>query len=421
MKFFGMLLAMAFALVPFQVRAQSTCPPIKQDYVLTPGQWQSCFSAKQDTLNFTPVNSAGGTLTGKLVTTPSSTTQAGFSLYPGVAPSAPIDGDVWTTGTGMYVRISGSTIGPLGTPAPNTASANTVYAGPTSGPVGPNTFRALVPDDLPIASTSDLGAVRPDNTTITVSSGVLTAVGAAATTIESGTTNVLNATSGNCLYDNAGVLGDSACLRGVNIQNFDTAGAATYTPSSGLRYAKIECVGAGGAGGGANGSSGNSAGGGGGGGGAYSMVIADAATIGASQSITVGAGGTGSTGPGTTGGDTNVGALCVAKGGFGGGAGTNSPANGGQSGSPAAGTGTVKFGGNGGAPGFGNVGSTAAIGGTGGGSVFAGGAYATSNTGGGQAGRSCGGGGGGGAVFGAASVNGGGGAAGCVIITEYLQ
>lgn len=408
-------------LVPVHASAQSVCAAIQYGAALTPGQWQSCFTAKQDVLNFVPLNSAGGTLTGKLVTTPSSLSQAGFALYPGVAPSAPKDGDVWTTTTGMYVRISGVTVGPLGAPPPSSAAANLVYAGPSSGAAAPTTFRALVPADLPIASSSEVGAVKPDNTTITVASGVLTAVGAAATTIESGTTNVLNATNGNCLYDNAGVLGSSPCLRGVAIQRFEAAGAATYTPSAGLRYAKIECVGGGGGGGGANGTASNSAGGGGGGGGAYSMLIADAATIGASQSISIGAGGAGTTGAGGTGGDTNVGALCVAKGGIGGSAASSSPANGGAGGNPATGTGTVKFAGNGGAPGFGNSNFTAAIGGVGGGSVFGGGAYATSNTGAGPSGRSCGGGGGGGAVYGATSVNGGAGAAGCVIITEYLQ
>jgi hypothetical protein len=31
----------------------------------------------------------------------------------GSAPSSPKDGEIWTTTTGLYVRINGSTIGPL--------------------------------------------------------------------------------------------------------------------------------------------------------------------------------------------------------------------------------------------------------------------------------------------------------------------
>lgn len=31
----------------------------------------------------------------------------------GVAPSAPVDGDIWTTTAGLYVRVNGVTVGPL--------------------------------------------------------------------------------------------------------------------------------------------------------------------------------------------------------------------------------------------------------------------------------------------------------------------
>ena len=46
--------------------------------------------------------------------TPASTTaRAGLRLPHGTAPSAPTDGDIWTTTAGLYVRINGSTVGPL--------------------------------------------------------------------------------------------------------------------------------------------------------------------------------------------------------------------------------------------------------------------------------------------------------------------
>lgn len=38
---------------------------------------------------------------------------ATIRLAHGVAPSAPVDGDMWTTTSGLYVRINGSTVGPL--------------------------------------------------------------------------------------------------------------------------------------------------------------------------------------------------------------------------------------------------------------------------------------------------------------------
>lgn len=93
--------------------AQSTCPSIIYGAVLTAAQWNACFSSKQDVLGFSPVNKAGDTMSGKL-TTPSTTgTQAGFNLTPGGTPSAPLNGDLWATSVGLYVRINGTTIGPL--------------------------------------------------------------------------------------------------------------------------------------------------------------------------------------------------------------------------------------------------------------------------------------------------------------------
>lgn len=62
------------------------------------------------------------------------------------------------------------------TPVTTVVTKNEVYAGPTTGAAALPTFRLLVPADLPIATTSLLGAVKPDGTTITVNiSGVISA------------------------------------------------------------------------------------------------------------------------------------------------------------------------------------------------------------------------------------------------------
>lgn len=57
---------------------------------------------------------AGGTLTGKTTTLATATGTAGFNLPHGVAPTAPVNGDVWTTAAGMFARINGATVGPFG-------------------------------------------------------------------------------------------------------------------------------------------------------------------------------------------------------------------------------------------------------------------------------------------------------------------
>jgi hypothetical protein len=60
------------------------------------------------------------------------------------------------------------------------------------------------------ATNSQLGCVKPDGTSITISGGVITSV-ATASSVTVGTTNVNSGVSGNCLYNNSGVLGNLAC------------------------------------------------------------------------------------------------------------------------------------------------------------------------------------------------------------------
>lgn len=117
----------------------------------------------------------------KTVLTEASTTdRSGFRLPHGSAPTTPVNGDVWTTSGGYFVRlngvttqlqaaagagtvtsvdlsmpgiftVSGNPITTSGTLAvtPANQSANTIWAGPTSGVASNPSFRALVAADLP--------------------------------------------------------------------------------------------------------------------------------------------------------------------------------------------------------------------------------------------------------------------------------
>lgn len=103
----------------------------------------------------------------------------------------------------------------------------------------------------------------------------------------------------------------------------------TYTPTSGMKYCYVHAVSGGGqAGGAVGGAAGTSGQGGGGGSGAEAWCLFDAATIGASQSVVVGAGGNGAGAGanGNAGGTTSFGTLISLTGGTGGGGGTNSAA-----------------------------------------------------------------------------------------------
>jgi hypothetical protein len=135
----------------------------------------------------------------------------------------------------------------------------------------------------------------------------------------------------------------------INIQVFTATGADTYTPTSGMKYCIVITTGAGGGGGGADtdGNSGIIGVGGGGGAGGTCIEFFTAAQIGASQTVTIGAGGAaGSATNGTSGGnggDTTFGALHTGVGGTGGtGSGASTSAHpelaGGAGGTPTGGT-----------------------------------------------------------------------------------
>lgn len=104
----------------------------------------------------------------------------------------------------------------------------------------------------------------------------------------------------------------------IVIQKFTSSG--TYTPTANMKYCISEVWGAGGGGGGSSASSAGTYGpSGGGAGGNYSRQVFSAASIGASKSVTIGAGGTaGSLGTGGTGGTSSIGSLVSANGGNGG-------------------------------------------------------------------------------------------------------
>lgn len=212
---------------------------------------------------------------------------------------------------------------------------------------------------------------------------------------------------------------------GVVVQTFTSNG--TYTPTSGMMYAQVECVGGGGGGGGtAIAAASTVAGGGGGGAGAYSRVMVSAADIGASKTVTIGAAGTGATAgnnAGGTGGDTSLDTLCVAKGGAGGsGSAGNANANAGAGGAASGGTGTLKISGNYGTNGQVGTSNNFPTGGLGGPSYLGPGAPSSGvNSAGTAPGSGYGGGGSGGIDFNAASARAGGaGAAGIVVVTEYV-
>jgi hypothetical protein len=229
-----------------------------------------------------------------------------------------------------------------------------------------------------------------------------------------GTTQTTASTSGTAIHS-------------VHTQTFTSSG--TYTPTAGMAYAIVEVVGGGGGG---SSSAHGDIGGSGGGSGAYAKSTLTAATIGSSQTITVGSGGaggaagSGSTGnAGSNGNSSSLGSLVTAGGGDGATAtgssgGQHPPSDPGDGG--AAGTGDYAVAGNPGMPGFGMAGwggGDEGPGGNGGKSQLGAGGAGGSYTGSAGSAGSYGGGGGGSGPANGGYYAGGAGGAGVVSITEY--
>ena len=106
-------------------------------------------------------------------------------------------------------------------------------------------------------------------------------------------------------------------LKSQTVQVFTASG--TWTKPAGLRYAEILVVGGGGGGGGVTGNSANAIGGGGGGAGGHAVSYIAAASLGSTETVTIGAAGSGGAGgstAGTAGGTTSFGSHLSATGGL---------------------------------------------------------------------------------------------------------
>lgn len=190
----------------------------------------------------------------------------------------------------------------------------------------------------------------------------------------------------------------------VNVQTFSTSG--TYTPTSNMKYCQVELKGGGGGGGGTGILLNGNAGGGGGEGGTCIRVY-DAATIGSSQSVTIGAGGASN----TAGGSSTF--MTMTAGGGAAGGTTSASARGGAGGTATGGTVNIP-----GACGHGSYGTSTGYSGAGGGP--GGGVAVTTAGSAGNNGTGPGAGGSGGMAAGS-SISGGSGSAGICIITEWCQ
>lgn len=180
----------------------------------------------------------GLTVEGSTIISPAATTSfASLRIPHGTAPSTPTNGDLWTTTSGLFARINGSTIGPFGSTSAATPSAlGTVYGStPTTGDntaLGYLAFNAVTSGQLNTAvGKSALGAIT--------TGGGNTAIGASA--LASSTNGTNNTAIGYLAMGlNAGgsynvAIGSSALYQATNSATFNIAigQSAMYTSTSG--------------------------------------------------------------------------------------------------------------------------------------------------------------------------------------------
>jgi hypothetical protein len=309
------------------------------------------------------------------------------------------------------------------------ASAATATADAASALAAANSAADDAATALTQATTSSVGTSRLDD-------GSVTFVKVAAAAI-AGTTDATTGTSDSLLMtpkktaEAIAALASAGASAGrlLAVTPFPSSGTwtkATKNPS----FIVVEVIGAGGGGGGISGSPSRAMTGGGGAGG-YSRKVIQAASLGATETVTVGVGGTaGSTSGGTggTGGTSSFGSHATATGGAGGvGATTDVPVCvGGAAGAGA--SGDLNLSGNPGGHGSnyyvamssGGVVTTAiGVPGDGGGSILAGGGKAPSTGANGTAAGANSGAGGSGAYSAGMSRSGGAGGSGYVLVWEY--
>lgn len=84
------------------------------------------------------VSKTGDTMTGRLVTVATSASEAGLQVPHGTAPSSPVNGDLWTTSSGLFVRINAVTRQVVTRDATETLTNKTIGSGIFTGTIALN-------------------------------------------------------------------------------------------------------------------------------------------------------------------------------------------------------------------------------------------------------------------------------------------
>lgn len=203
------LFALSLSLLSGTAFAQSS-PGLSYGYVPTAGEWNSYFAAKQDYLGSPPLLLTGGQLSGKLVTAPPTANASGFNLTPGVTPTSPNNGDLWSTSAGVFAQVNGTTVGPLG--VAGAGAVNSVF-----GRTGNVTAQS---GDYSAAQISGLGTFATQNfATPPAIGGTIPASGSFSSLI------------------NTGIVGSTQCIQSNTSGLFSGTGSVCFSgPASSTQF-----------------------------------------------------------------------------------------------------------------------------------------------------------------------------------------
>lgn len=178
------------------------------------------------------------TLAGLLLTAPTATGGAGIRMPHGTAPTSPVNGDMWTTTAGLYVRINGATVGPLS--AGGGSLTNWTEAVNTSTPNATVPVVSFVPNN---AATNVDVAINPKGTgafTLDVADNATTGgnkrgtnaidlqtTRSAAAQVASGAASVVIGSNNTANATNAVAIGSSCSATGSNSLAVGSTSSAT--------------------------------------------------------------------------------------------------------------------------------------------------------------------------------------------------
>lgn len=178
---------------------------------------------------------AGATFTGEVSTPASTTSSAGLSILPGTAPTSPVNGEIWNTGSDLQVRIAGVTEtlaeqSWVTSQGYLTSSALTPYA-----PLAGATFTGLVGTVASTTATAGLNVPHGTAPTSPVNGDIWTTTSGVFARINAGTTQLMNlgstqTVSGSITFSNASqTLGNSTATGTINVASGATISGSTKT------------------------------------------------------------------------------------------------------------------------------------------------------------------------------------------------